>query len=257
MRTIYLCDPLGMCNSYAPRKKEWIGAAIGAVGGLASSLIGGASASSAARAAERRQRELEAKQDAYYNRRYNEDFLDTAAGQNLVRRAKQMYDRSIKRAAGAKAVAGGTDASVQMAKDSANQAMGDTIANIAALDTQRKAQADAQNMAAQTQFAQMDMNREMQRAQNITNAAQNASNAMMAAGAAVDQASATRSSLNGGSNNSAPQTHTEAIDNAKATMPKQYTTPDSGKINITGDTHPSNLVSGEQDLDDLRKKIAG
>ena len=193
--------PLGV-NFYAPERKEWIGAAIGVVGSLASSLIGGSAASSAAKAAERRQRELEAKQDAYYNRRYNEDYLDTAAGQNLVRRAKQMYDKSIKRAAGAKAVAGGTDASVQMAKDSANQAMGDTIANIAALDTQRKAQADAQNMQAQQQFAQMDMNREMQRAQNITNAAQNASNAMMAAGAAVDQMNAAKVNVNGSSNNS-------------------------------------------------------
>lgn len=259
MKTIYFDVPLGLVNPYVPQRKEWIASAIGAGAGLLSSLIGGSSASSAAKSAERRQRELESKQDAYYNRRYNEDYLDTAAGQNLVRRAKQMYDKGIKRAVGSKAVAGGTDAAVQQAKDSANQAMGDTMANIAALDTQRKAQADAQNMAAQTQFAQMDMNRELQRAQNITNAAQQASNAMMAAGSAVDQASATKIDATGSSNNGVP-VHTETMKNAEATMPKDYTSPDAGKVKLTGGdsgTHPSNLMSSEHDLDDLRKKIAG
>ncbi len=251
MRTIYFDKPLGMGEVYAPSRKKWIATAIGAAGSLLSSWIGGKAASSAAKDAERRQRQQEAKEDAWYNRRYNEDYLDTAAGQNLVRRAKQMYDRNIKRAAGAKAVAGGTDASVQMAKDSANQALGDTMANIAATDQSRKSQVDNMHRQAEAQFAQMDMNREMQRAQNITNAAQNASNAMIAAGSAVDQIGAAKApSLNGGSNNS--MTHTDTIDNAKATMPKQYTTPDSGKINLQ-----SSVIPGVQDLDDLRKKMVG
>jgi predicted ATPase len=76
--------PLGIGNAYAPNKKEWIAAAIGAVGGLASALIGGAASSSAAEVAERRQKQQEAKENAWYTRRYNEDYIDTAAGQNLV-----------------------------------------------------------------------------------------------------------------------------------------------------------------------------
>ena len=194
-------SPLGLVNPYSPMKKEWVATAIGAGAGLLSSFIGGSAASSAAREAERRQRALEAKEDAWYNRNYYQDYLDTAAGQNLVRRARQMYDRNIKRAQGAAAVSGATDASVQMAKDSANQALGDTMANIAANDTARKSQVDATHMRNQQNFAQMDMNREMQRAQNITNAAQAASNAMMSAGAAVDQANTSQANINGGSNN--------------------------------------------------------
>lgn len=216
--------PAGV-NCYAPSRKEWIATAIGAGAGLLSSWIGGKAASSAAKDAERRQRQQEAKEDAWYNRRYNEDYLDTAAGQNLVRRAKQMYDRNIKRAAGAKAVAGGTDASVQMAKDSANQALGDTMANIAATDQSRKSQVDNMHRQAEAQFAQMDMNREMQRAQNITNAAQNASNAMIAAGSAVDQMNAAKIDVNGSSNNG------KVVANAEKTMPSSYTQP-SGKVNI-------------------------
>lgn len=187
---------------FGTRKKEWIATAIGVVGGLASSLIGGAKASEAARAAERRQRAQEAKENAWYTRRYNEDYVDTAAGQNLVRRAKEFAKENWRKAAGAQAVAGGTAAATQMAKDAGNKMVGDTIANIAATDQQRKSHVDDLHRQAEAQFAQMDMNRELQRAQNITNAAQSASNAMMSAGAAVDQANANRTNLNGASNNS-------------------------------------------------------
>ena len=254
MKLLSIIDrPLGLVNPYVPQRKEWIATAIGAGAGLLSSFLGGSAASSAAREAERRQRQQEAKENAWYNRRYNEDYVDTAAGQNLVRRAKQMYDRSIKRAAGAKAVAGGTDASVQMAKDSANQAMGDTIANIAASDQARKSQVDNMHRQAESQFAQMDMQREMNRANAITNAAQQASNAMIAAGSAVDQMNASKVDLNGGGNNGT-QAHTEVMSNAKASMPGRYTSQDSGTINLTN--HQS-VVSGENDVTKLDKLIRG
>ena len=193
---------------FAPSPKLWIAAAIGAAGGLASSLLGGSAASSAAREAERRQREQEAKERAWYNRRYNEDYVDTAAGQSLVRRAKEYAKEQWKKAAGAQAVAGGTDAAAQMAKDAGNKMVGDTIANIAATDQARKAQVDNMHRQAEQNFAQMDMNREMQRAQNITNATQNASNAIMSAAGALEQTSGASSQANaktpnlaGGSNN--------------------------------------------------------
>lgn len=188
-------------NAYSPMRKEWIAAAISAGAGLATSLLGGMAASDAAAAAERRQRAQEAKEDAWYRRRYNEDYVDTKAGQNLVRRAVDYARKQWKKAEGAKAVAGGTDASSQMAKDSGNKMVADTIANIGATDQMRKDNVDRQHRQAEERFAQMDMNRDLQRAQNITNAAQGASNAIMSVGSAVDQASASKASLQGGSNN--------------------------------------------------------
>lgn len=209
-------SPLGF-DSFGVRRKEWIASAIGVLGGLGTSLLGGSAASAAAEKSLKHQRQMEAKEGAWYTRRYNEDYVDTAAGQNLVRRAKQIYDRSIRRAAGAKVVSGGTAASVQMAKDSANQAIGDTIANIAATDQMRKSQVDNMHRQAESQFAQMDMNRELQRAQNISNASAAASNALMSVGAAVDQASAKNASLVGGSNGG----QTVASAPSKVTVPKQ------------------------------------
>ena len=201
MVTKIVNQPLCMGISGAPMRKEWVQLAL-AGAGLLSSLIGGRAASNAAKKAERRQRAQEAKENAWYNRRYNEDYIDTAAGQNLVRRAKEYARENWKKAAGAQAVAGGTDAATAMAKNAGNKMVGDTIANIAAQDTARKAQVDNMHRQAEANFAQMDMNREMQRAQNITNAAQNASNAMMSAASAVDQANGKTPNLNGGSNNS-------------------------------------------------------
>ena len=215
MVTKFVNQPLCMGISGAPMRKEWVLSAIGAGAGLLSSLIGGSAASKAAKKAARRQRAWEAKENAWYNRRYNEDYIDTAAGQNLVRRAKEYARENWKKAAGAQAVAGGTDAATAMAKNAGNKMVGDTIANIAAQDTARKAQVDNMHRQAEANFAQMDMNREMQRAQNITNAAQNASNAIMSAATAVDQASGKTPNLNGGSNNStkAPASSSVGRDN--------------------------------------------
>ena len=211
MVTKIVKQPLGMGNCFAPSRKEWIAAAIGAAAGIASSLIGGSQASKAAKEAERRQRRQEAQEEAWYNRRYNEDYIDTKAGQNLVRRAKDFAKENWKKASGAQAVAGGTAAATAMAKEAGNKMMGDTIANIGANDENRKMQADNLHRQAQNQFAQMDMAREMQRAQNITNAAQGASNALMSVGSAVDQASTRSANLQGGNNNS------KVVDNSSPT----------------------------------------
>lgn len=194
-------------NSFAPVRKEWIATAIGAAASLASSLIGGHKAAQAAREAERKQKAREASENAWYLRRYNEDYADTAAGQNLMRKAKDFANSQWKKAEGAKAVGGGTEASAAMAKEAGNKMVGDTLANISAQDQSKKAQVDAMHRNAQDRFMQMDVNRELQRSQNITNAAQNASNAMMQAGAAIDgaksQANTSTTSLTGGSNGSA------------------------------------------------------
>lgn len=211
MVTKIMKQPLGMGNCFAPSRKEWIVAALGAAAGIASSLIGGSQASKAAKEAERRQRRQEAQEEAWYNRRYNEDYIDTKAGQNLVRRAKDFAKENWKKASGAQAVAGGTAAATAMAKEAGNKMMGDTIANIGANDENRKMQADNLHRQAQNQFAQMDMAREMQRAQNITNAAQSASNALMSVGSAVDQASTRSANLQGGGNNS------KVVDNSSPT----------------------------------------
>jgi hypothetical protein len=204
MVTKIVNQPLGMGNCFAPSRKEWVATAIGAGVGLASSIFGGAMSALSAKEARKELERARNKEQAWYNRRYYEDYLDTNAGNNLVTRAKRMYDSAVRKAQGAKAVGGGTDASVAIAKEQANDAAGKTIANLGALDAQRKFQIDMQHQHAQERFAQQEYANKMQDAQNITNAAQAASNAAMSIGSAVDQASTRSANLNGGSNNSTP-----------------------------------------------------
>ena len=212
MVTKLVNQPLGIGICGTPSRKEWIASAIGAIGGIASSLIGGSAASDAAREARRERERAEAREQAWYNRRYNEDYLDTAAGQNLVRRAKDYAKENWKKAAGAQAVAGGTDAATAQAKEAGNKMVGDTIANIAAADTARKAQVDNMHMQNEQKFAQQRQTEQMQRAQNITNAAQSASNAIMSVAGAVDQASAKTPNLQGSDNKSKVVTPSPTID---------------------------------------------
>lgn len=196
---------LGNRLAFAPSPKMVAPELIGLAAGVVSSFVGGQKAAEAAEEALKAQRRAEAREDAWYRRRYNEDYADTAAGQNLLRRAKEFANSQWKKAEGAKAVGGGTEAGAAMAKEAGNKMMGDTVANIAATDQQRKAQVDNMHRSAQDRFAQMDMNRELTRAQNITTAAQNASNAMISAGAAIDsaktQANTGNTSLKGAGNN--------------------------------------------------------
>ena len=212
MVTKLVNQPLGMGICGAPSRKEWIASAIGAGLGIASSLIGGSAASDASREARRERERAEAREQAWYNRRYNEDYLDTAAGQNLVRRAKDYAKENWKKAAGAQAVAGGTDAATAQAKEAGNKMVGDTIANIAAADTARKAQVDNMHMQNEQKFAQQRQAEQLQRAQNITNAAQSASNAIMSVAGAVDQASAKTPNLQGSDNKSKVVTPSPTID---------------------------------------------
>ena len=184
-----------------------------AASSLASSVIGGFQASKAAKEAERKQRDMEARENAWYLRNYNQNYLDTAAGQNLVRRAKEFAKENWRKAAGAQAVAGGTDAATAMAKEAGNKMMGETLSNVAAADLERKNQVDNIHMKNQQNFGQMDMAREKGRAQNVTNAAQGASNALMAAASAMG---GQKTDLQGASNASKPvQGFTQVGDQGK------------------------------------------
>ena len=190
-------------NVFAPSKKEWA-QFIPVALSVASSLIGGHKAGQAAREAKKAQKAQEAREDAWYNRNYHQDYLDTAAGANLLRKAQEHAKSQWKKAEGAKAVGGGTEAGAAMAKEAGNKMVGDTIANIAANDVARKDRVDAMHRNAQEKYTQMDMNRELNRAQNITNAAQNMSNAMMSVASTIDgaksQVNTSNVALNGSSN---------------------------------------------------------
>lgn len=159
-------------------KKEWILGAASLALGVGSSLFGANKAKKAAKRAQAENQYRTNAEKAWYNKNYNTDYLDTKAGQNLIRRAQEVQDEYIRKADGAAAVGGGTAASVAQAKESANKAMGDTIANIAAQDTSRKQHIEDAHLANTQQLSRERQQIEQQKAQATSDAAQNASNAM-------------------------------------------------------------------------------
>ena len=159
-------------------KKEWVLGAASLALGIGSSLFGANKAKKAARRAQAENQYRTNAEKAWYDKNYNTDYLDTKAGQNLMRRAQDVQDEYIRKADGAAAVGGGTAASVAQAKESANKAMGDTIANIAAQDTSRKQHVEDAHLANTQQLSRERQQIEQQKAQATSDAAQNASNAL-------------------------------------------------------------------------------
>lgn len=170
---------LAMSSPVMADKRERIATAAMLAGSVASSLFGASKAKKAAQKAKKEQEYRANAEKAWYDKEYNTDYLDTKAGQNLMRRAQEVQDNYVRKADGAAAVGGGTAAATAMAKEAANKAMGDTIANVAANDTARKQQVADQHQANVRQLSQERQATEQARAQATSDAAQNMSNALM------------------------------------------------------------------------------
>lgn len=193
---------LGQGNVYVPVRKEWINALL-AVGQLGMGVLGMVDSANKSRNANNMAREKAAKDSAYYTRKYNEDYADTAAGQRLVNMAKTNYNKNVKRAEAMQAVSGGTAAATQMAKDSANNAMAQVYADIAANDTARKDSIDQQRHESEQKNAQDAINMERYRASQINAASNQALNSAVSnIGTALDQHFTSKSNLKGSQNNS-------------------------------------------------------
>lgn len=147
------------------------------------SVAGGLLSRNAAKKAARQVKYRRNAEKAWYDKEYNTDYIDTKAGQNLLRRAQEVQDKYVKRAEGAAAVGGGTDASVALAKENANKAVSDTIVNVAAQDTARKQRVADQHLANTNVISAQSQQVEQSKADATAGAAQGASNA--AASAAI------------------------------------------------------------------------
>jgi len=178
-----LNHPLGISGSIGvPAKKMAIPLAIPLVmagGSLLSSIFGGSASRRAAEEARRQQLAEKNRLEAERLRKVNEDYVDTSAGQNLLRIARSEADKIWKRESGAAKVAGGTDASVALAKEQGNKMIGDTIASMAAQDTARKDNIDARYSSEIGRLNQGIMQSKMDEANAVAQTAGGVSSALM------------------------------------------------------------------------------
>lgn len=111
-----------------------IGGALGAAGGL----FGGLSRNKMIKQQLEEMARQRGENQAWYDRRYNEDATQRADAQRIISMTEEAMKRRGKAAAGAAAVMGSSDEAVAAANESGNKAVADAAAQIAATADRRK-----------------------------------------------------------------------------------------------------------------------
>lgn len=119
---------------------------VGAGAGLVSGLFGGRKSAKAARRQQQLINQQEAKNEAWYNRNYYQNYLDSSEARAAIKRVEDTMKRRNQQAQATAAITGATPEAVLAQQENDQKLMSDTIGNIAAQADARKAQVDAINM---------------------------------------------------------------------------------------------------------------
>lgn len=115
-----------------------LGSLIGAGLGVASSIFGGISARKARRKQERMLAQQEQENQAWYDRKYNEDPTKRADTVRLLTQMQEQIKNRNKAAKGRQAVMGGTEDSTTAVKEANNKTLAYTTSQIVAANESRK-----------------------------------------------------------------------------------------------------------------------
>ena len=124
-----------------------LGSLIGAGLGVASSIFGGISARKARRKQERMLAQQEQENQAWYDRKYNEDPTKRADTVRLLTQMQEQIKNRNKAARGRQAVMGGTEDSTTAVKEANNKTLADTTSQIVAANEARKDAIESQYQA--------------------------------------------------------------------------------------------------------------
>lgn len=163
-----------------------LGTLIGAGLGLASSIAGGI----ANRKARRKQEQMIAQQQkenqAWYDRKYNEDPTKRADTVRLLTQMQEQIKNRNKAAKGRQAVMGGTEDSTTAVKEANNKTLADTTAQIVAANDARKDNIENQYRARKSQLQGQQMGLEAEKAADTANAVSGVAGTAANIAAAVD-----------------------------------------------------------------------
>lgn len=141
---------------------------------LVGGILGGIGSARANKRARREAEQQRAKNDAWFDRRYNEDATQRADAQRALTIMRQQMADNTAQAQGAAAVSGASDESVALAKANANQAMADATSGIAAQAAREKMAIDNQHNAVDNALSgekrQLDIANAEQNAKAVTQA---------------------------------------------------------------------------------------
>lgn len=154
---------------------------------LGGSIFGGIKAS---REAKKQQKMLDAQKaenQAWYNRRYNEDGTQRADAQRLLTNTQDLLRRQTKAAQGANAVTGASTEAVAAQKAANNQALASATSTIAAASDARKDNIEQQYQTNNNALADKQMQISQQKQNAITQAVQGVAGAADSIGGINDR----------------------------------------------------------------------
>lgn len=131
-----------------------IGAALSALGSVASTAIAGNKSKQANEAAARLIQQQKDKNAAWYNTKMNEDYTKRADAQAVIQKQRELLNEQYKNARATNIVAGGSDAQLAAQKQLANDAVADTMSNIAANAASAKDQAEQEYLRRDAELTQ-------------------------------------------------------------------------------------------------------
>ena len=163
-----------------------IGALIGAGLSVASSIAGGI----ANRKARRKQEQMIAQQQkenqAWYDRKYNEDPTKRADTVRLLTQMQEQIKNRNKAAKGRQAVMGGTEDSTTAVKEANNKTLADTTSQIVAANESRKDNIEQQYMNRKNQLQNQQMGLDAEKAADTANAVAGVAGTAANIAAAID-----------------------------------------------------------------------
>lgn len=140
-----------------------IGTLIGAGLGVAGSIWGGIKASQAAKKAKAYQEQILRDNQAWFDRRYNEDATQRADAQRMLTRVQDIIRNRNRNAQGVQAVMGASEERIANMQEAGNQVLSDTASRIVAQGDARRDAIEQQYIstknAVQDQLANIEQNR--------------------------------------------------------------------------------------------------
>lgn len=148
-----------------------IGAIIGAAAQVGSSIYGAIKSSQANKRAQEMIQNRRDENKRWYDTKMAEDYTQRSEVQNILRKQVDLLKEQYKRARATNIVAGGTDESLALQQQAANETMGETMANIAANASAYKDSVENQYRAQDAALNQQQIGVEQANAQSIAQAA--------------------------------------------------------------------------------------
>ena len=148
-----------------------VGAIIGTAAQVGSSIYGAIKSSQANKRAEELIRNERDENRKWYEEKMASDYTRRADVQNVLRKQKELFQEQYQRARAINLVAGGTDESLALQQAEANETMGETMSNVADNAAAYKDAVEEQYRAKDSQLNQQEAALEMQKGQNIAQAA--------------------------------------------------------------------------------------